>query len=126
MKTGYLLVMEQWEEVVKEIFKEYFLYAPIKQWGAVDYELIHLEKVPFIIYYHPRPVTPLKVFFLPIKQNVTLPPENEKRIILGIPSCDLHALQLLDTIYLDKLLPDTVNQKRRENTILIGSDGHFY
>jgi sulfhydrogenase subunit beta (sulfur reductase) len=125
MKTGYALVSEQWEEVVKQALQEFFVYAPIKQWGEVDYKLIRSADIPFIIYNYPRPLTPLKAFLLPIKENVTVQELNKKQIILGVPSCDLHALQLLDSIYLDKSLPDIIYQRRRENTLLFGSDCHF-
>ncbi len=41
---------------------------------------------------------------------------------MGIPSCDLKALDLLDEIYLDERYPDPVYKWHRENTILIGSE----
>jgi ferredoxin len=45
-------------------------------------------------------------------------------MILGIPSCDLVGLGLLDEIYLDKDFIDPYYASKRENTLLIGTDCH--
>ncbi|MBS0000380.1 MAG: 4Fe-4S dicluster domain-containing protein [Cyclobacteriaceae bacterium] len=124
MNTGHLLSRERWEEAVEGLIRDYKIYAPVNLWGHMDYERINPENVKQIVYNFPRPITPLKTFFLPVKQNVSQSTVNEKMVILGVPSCDLQALHLLDAIYLDEKLPDTVYKKRRENTILIGSDCH--
>jgi ferredoxin len=45
-------------------------------------------------------------------------------MIVGIPSCDLKGLDLLDEIYLDGNFPDPVYKRNREETILVGTDCH--
>jgi sulfhydrogenase subunit beta (sulfur reductase) len=124
MNTGHLLIREKWEEAVEGLIDDFKWYAPVSLWGHMDYTRINPGNIQQIIYNNPRPLTPLKTFFLPIKQNVSQTPAAEKMIIMGIPSCDLRALDLLDAIYLDEKLPDPVYKQRRENTILIGSDCH--
>ena len=124
MNTGHLLIRAKWEEAIARLIDEYKLYAPVNRWGHMDYARIDPGNIPEIIYNKPRPITPLKTFLLPIKQNVSKSTAGDKMIIMGIPSCDLQALDLLDAIYLDEKLPDSVYKKRRENTILIGSDCH--
>jgi sulfhydrogenase subunit beta (sulfur reductase) len=76
-----------------------------------------------ISYNIPKPATPLKSFFLPVKEDVTNPGDKEKpRIIIGVPNCDIEGLNLLDEIYLDKDYIDIFYSNRRNNTILISSD----
>jgi ferredoxin len=124
MNTGHLLNRGNWEEAVEGLIDEFRLYAPVNLWGHMDYTRINPGNIKQIIYNNPRPITPLKTFFLPVKQNVSKQPAAEKMIIMGIPSCDLRALDLLDAIYLDEKLTDPVYKKRRENAVLIGSDCH--
>jgi sulfhydrogenase subunit beta (sulfur reductase) len=49
-------------------------------------------------------------------------PAETQRIILGIPSCDLAALDILDNIYLEEPYIDPFYRQKREDTILIGTD----
>jgi ferredoxin len=85
--------------------------------------LITPESISKISYNIPKPATPLKSFFLPVKENVTSGNgTREPRIIIGIPNCDIEALNLLDEIYLDEEFTDIFYRNRRENTILIASD----
>jgi ferredoxin len=101
----------------------YNIYATISDEYSQDYELLTARKIPDITYNKPKPVTPLKSFFLPVKENVTSPRNPEKpRIILGTPNCDIVALDILDEIYLDENFNDIFYSQRRENTILISSD----
>jgi sulfhydrogenase subunit beta (sulfur reductase) len=88
-----------------------------------DYELVRPDDIKRISYNKPKPATPLKCFFLPVKENVTSENTIEKpRIILGIPNCDIEGLGILDEIYLDKEFNDIIYRKRREDTLLISSD----
>jgi sulfhydrogenase subunit beta (sulfur reductase) len=43
---------------------------------------------------------------------------------MGIPACDLAALDILDEIYLEKDYTDIYYRDRRQNSILIGTDCH--
>jgi len=45
--------------------------------------------------------------------------ESEEIVIFGVHSCDIHALKLLDKVYLDEY-PDKYYRLRRENTLIIG------
>jgi sulfhydrogenase subunit beta (sulfur reductase) len=81
------------------------------------------ETVPGVVYNKPKPVTPLKKFFLPIKENVTaVNHENRPVAIMGAPNCDVMALALLDKIYLDPDYYDPAYGERRERTTIITSD----
>jgi ferredoxin len=108
--------------VIEKMLPNYSIYAPLKENGNLDYELIDLENLSIISYNIPKPTTPLKTFFLPIKENLTteLQPEN-KRIIIGSPNCDIQGLKILDEIYLDKEYIDTSYKNKRDNTLLIAT-----
>jgi len=122
MKNYYSLLISDWNAVIENILPNYSLYAPIKDNGAIDYELIDLENIKNITYNIPKPTTPLKTFFLPIKENLTSGNNTkQKRIIIGTPNCDIQGLKILDEIYLDKDFIDTSYKEKRDNTLLIAT-----
>jgi sulfhydrogenase subunit beta (sulfur reductase) len=99
------------------------VYAPVENEFSCDYVKVDADTVPEIVYNKPKPVTPLKKFFLPVKENVTSEAEQPNPvIILGAPNCDVMALSFLDEIYLDQEYTDPAYRKRRENTTIISSD----
>jgi ferredoxin len=113
----------EWDKVIKDLLSSHDVFAPVSNEFGQDYECITAEDIPFIIYNKPKPVTSLKNFFLPVKENVTGERPGEKpRIIIGPPNCDIEGLALLDEIYLDKDFNDHFYRNRRENTLIIASD----
>jgi len=126
MPDSFLISDQNWDRILKELLIENELFAPLASDEALEYQLVGNEQdLSRIVYNHPKPTSPLKTFFLPVKENVTRDIGKEKpRIILGIPSCDLAGLGLLDEIYLQEPLVDPYYRARRENTLLIGTDCH--
>ncbi len=113
----------EWDKVIKNLLSSHDVFAPVSNEFGQDYEHITAEDIPFIIYNKPKPVTSLKNFFLPVKENVTGERQAEKpRIIIGPPNCDVEGLALLDKIYLDRDFNDPFYRNRRENTLIIASD----
>ena len=112
-----------WGGVVAQLLRDYTVYAPYYRWGHLDYQQVESATINQIVYFRAKPTTPLKAFFLPVKELVTKDngPE-EKRIVLGIPACDLRAVQLLDEIYHNDPFRDSYYAARREHTILIACD----
>lgn len=122
MKNYYSLLISDWEKAIGQLLEAYSIYAPVKNIDSIDYELINKEYIPEIIYNIPKPTTPLKTFFLPIKENLTSQGKlNSKRIIIGTPNCDIQGLGILDEIYLDKDYIDQAYKTKRDNTILIST-----
>ena len=121
MRT-YSISLKQWVENLSLVSAKYDVFAPIQKSDFPDYELITKNNIESISYNKAKPTTPLKAFMFPIKENVVKENKNKQRIIFGVPSCDLSALNLLDKIFLDKDFLDTYYKEKRENTILIGSD----
>lgn len=98
------------------------IYVPSGNINNREYKLF-ANDADDIVYNLPVPVTPLKSFFLPVKENVVIRKKNHnKKLIIGATSCDLKGLELLDEIYLDERFIDSTYKENRNNTILIGTD----
>ncbi|MFZ0280368.1 MAG: 4Fe-4S dicluster domain-containing protein [Bacteroidales bacterium] len=114
---------EEWDKTLERLLLSYSIFATVKNDFGLDYELLSPSNINKISYNKPKPATPLKSFFLPVRENVTSKVTPAKqRIILGVPNCDITGLKLLDEIYLDNDFTDPYYRDRRENTILISSD----
>jgi sulfhydrogenase subunit beta (sulfur reductase) len=114
---------EDWDNTLEHLLLSYSIFACVENEYGLDYESIRPADIRKISYNKPRPVTPLKSFFLPVRENVTSEQIQAKpRIIMGIPNCDIEGLGLPDEIYLDNEFSDIYYSKRRENTLLITSD----
>ena len=117
------ITKEEWDKTVEHLLLSFAIFASVENDYGLDYELIKPSDIRRISYNKPKPATPLKNFFLPVRENVTSEKVDQKpRIILGIPNCDIEGLGLLDEIYLDTDFEDIFYRKRRENTILIAAD----
>ena len=113
----------EWDEKLVQLLSSFEVYAPVENDFSCDYEKLVPESVPEVVYNKPKPVTPLKKFFLPVKENVTSESSPQRAVIvLGVPNCDVMAQSFLDLIYLDKEYPDPAYQERRDNTLIISSD----
>lgn len=113
----------EWDECIESLIQSHDIYAAVSDEFGQDYEILAPGDAPKIVYNKPKPATPLKTFFLPVRENVTSPGEMKKqRVIIGIPACDIAGLTLLDEIYLEGDFTDNFYKSRRENTVLISSD----
>lgn len=125
MSNYHSLSKQSWEKALSRMMKNYHIYAPLAWGESQDYERIDEDSISEIIYNHPKPASPLKTFFLPVKENVVnIEKSDKKKIIMGIPSCDLSGTNILDEMYLDNAFTDPTYNKNREESILIGSDCH--
>jgi len=119
----YFIDRKKWDKKLEELLESHYVFAPVPNEFSLDYEVLTPSMIPLISYNKPKPASPLKIFFTPVKENVTASIKSEKpRIIIGAPNCDIEALGILDEIYLDESFEDIFYRKRRENTLLIGSD----
>jgi ferredoxin len=114
---------KDWDERLFQLLSSYDIYAPVSNEFSCDYIKVDPETLPEIVYNKPKPVTPLKKFFLPVKENVTSESAPSKPVVvLGAPNCDVMALAFLDEIYLDEEYADPAYRRRRENTIIVSAD----
>jgi ferredoxin len=113
----------EWDERLFQLLSSHDLYAPVENGFSMDYIKLDGESIPEIIYNKPKPVTPLKSFFLPVKENVTeTKAEARPAVIIGAPNCDVMALAFLDQIYMDKDYNDPAYGMRRNRSTIISSD----
>ncbi len=120
---SFQISLTDWQKALQELSESYKIYAAVNNGNSIDYEIINNDNLKDIIYNTPKPATPLKSFFLPAKENVVINKKfHKKNIIIGIPSCDLVGVGLLDEIYLDKDFVDPYYKNARDNSILIGTD----
>ena len=125
MNAVFVVPLSTWNTLLTELLEDYEVFAPLAFGENIEYEKLTEHTLPEIIYNRPKPTSPLKTFFLPVKENVVAPRKSEmKRIIIGAPACDLSGLSILDEIYLDKEYTDPNYSKHRENTLLFGFDCH--
>ena len=113
----------EWDEKLNQLLSSLDLYAPVENDFSCDYVKLDMDTIPEISYNKPKPVTPLKNFFLPVKENVTAPVNGSlPLVVLGSPNCDVMALAFLDQIYLDQEYYDPAYGARRERTTIISFD----
>lgn len=124
MQSIFDIDKSSWNSILSRLLREYTIYAPFRFDPHLDYSVVTENTLNDIVYNHPKPSTPLKTFFLPIRENVTQPIWEQKRIVMGVPACDLNALSILDEIYLGNDYIDPNYSFYRENTLLIGCDCH--
>ena len=114
---------EDWHHSLEKLLLTSDIFVPVKDEYSLDYEPFRLDEADHISYNNPKPSTPLKNFFLPVRENVSASVDGRKpRIIIGAPNCDIEALMLLDEIYLDETFTDPYYRQRRNNTTLISFD----
>ena len=120
---SFQISLTDWQKALQKLSDSYQVYATVNNGNSIDYEIVDSENINDIIYNTPKPATPLKSFFLPVKENVVINKKfHKKNLIIGVPSCDLAGVSLLDEIYLDKDFVDPYYKNARDNSILIGTD----
>ena len=119
----YAITKKEWDKALEQLLAFETIYAVLENKYTLDYEVITPDNIGSVIYNKPKPATPLKNFFLPVKENLTSANIGENPVvIIGSPNCDMEGLNILDEIYLDKDFPDPAYRLRREQTIIITAD----
>jgi ferredoxin len=114
---------EEWDKAIEQLLLSYTILAAVDNEFGIDYEIVDPGNINRISYNKAKPASPLKTFFLPVKENLTSGAAMKKpRLIIGAPNCDIQALKILDEIYLDSDFIDLSYKDKRENTILISVD----
>jgi sulfhydrogenase subunit beta (sulfur reductase) len=115
--------LEEWQNLIRTLTTDLNVFAPVRKNGHIDYSLMDESTTNEIVYNEAKPASPLKIFFLPVKLNVTAAADYSKQtLIIGAPACDIEGLKLLDAIYLDEKFPDGIYLERRNNSLIIASD----
>ncbi len=103
------------------------VYGPVQR--DVPYEFKEITDPKDLILNYNRTMIPPKTFFVKLNEQLfefdevegkyldTV--EVEKIVLLGVHSCDIYALRLMDRIYMDEN-PDLYYTARRNNAIIVG------
>ena len=74
MNNLFKISRDEWFRLIQALsVSSYNIYAPVRKNGGIDYTIINDENKDEIVYNEAKPATPLKMFFLPVKLNVTEP-----------------------------------------------------
>lgn len=107
---------------LKKLTQDFLVYFPVK----TGKEIFFTSDQSLIDHFHPGlPQTPPKEFFLPPEENLSCDnhvqdlPHKKPIILFGLHPFDIHALTILDKIFL-KNNSDFYYKRRRENTFIVG------
>lgn len=130
---AFFVPFEKFRQLVNTLLEEYVVIGPVRKQDTTSFEII--ENVDELnLDYEGHTKIPPKKFFLPPREilftyrinekNVVIEDNlevlrNEKRILIGIHSCDIHSLLIMDKIFIGEF-QDPYYRARRENTIIIG------
>lgn len=118
---------EQMPSLINTWLEQSVVIAPVRQGSVVVFQqLTKAEQAELSFLLNSR--TPVKGFFLPqsevmfrVEQGLftSTAEEVKPQIILGLRSCDLQALRVLDGVFLSESQPDPYWAKKRESTTLV-------
>jgi len=104
------------------------VYGPVKI-GESTYDFREVESLSEIDLTYTRTMIPPKKFFIKPKETIfnfdeeklefKEPSIRETIVLLGVHPCDINALKILDSIYMDET-PDKYYIQRRESSFIIG------
>lgn len=106
--------------LVQALSREYNIYFPDEKLEYQKYDPRKPGKINFDLI---RPITPLKSFFFVNNELLFLKDKpKQSNMLLGVKSCDLKALKILDRMFLEGVLADPFYEYHRKNTVIISSD----
>ena len=137
---GYKLSLENMNKALKELSKDYMIYAPKLFEGKGIYSDTdrirygEVERVEDIVfdqkshYSFKEALTPItETLFYFTEDEVKEADKPDRGALIFLRSCDLHSLKRLDEIYLNNKYEDYYYKRLRENTkfILMGCESSF-
>lgn len=129
---GYILDSNDMNQVLETLKKEYLIYAPkvfcgggrLSDTDCVRYaeinsveEIIFDRKSDYSFKEVLLPVSETLFFFT--EESVTEASARKKGAVIFVRSCDVHALERLDEMYLKNGAPDYYYQRLRERTLIV-------
>ncbi|MCF2137110.1 MAG: 4Fe-4S dicluster domain-containing protein [Candidatus Thorarchaeota archaeon] len=114
------------QEFIESLNKFGTIYGPVKKDGVLKYDRV--EAFDEVVFDGERPMIPIKKLFHPKKFDMFhfdkdgFTPDYssiEKRVIIGVPPCEIHSLLRLDEIFMERPV-DPYYAKQRENSAIIG------
>lgn len=117
---------EEWAQFVQTLCGNYKVFGPTSKGAGFTFQEIKDAK-DLRLDYQTTVLPPKKLLHQPFETmfhftmdgNVThAHPEDDKQILLGVHPCDVHAIAILDKVYMDEY-PDPHYKQKRGNTIII-------
>jgi len=121
----YYLSKDSLKRLINILLEENTVHTLRENNGDLDYGVLTRDDLESteIIYSKYRAIQPIKSFFSLFSEDVTADKtDTRKRIIIGVKTCDLNALAVMDKMFMEGEFIDTYYKGRRENTIIISSD----
>jgi formate hydrogenlyase subunit 6/NADH:ubiquinone oxidoreductase subunit I len=122
-----ILQKQDLHRFIERLLAQYRVAAPTRYNGGFAFDLIH-DPVNLQLEY-PTTILPPKKYLLPPQEIlfefnkdedgvVHSPQPDRPTVIFGVHTCDLHAIQLLDTVFSNGH-PDSIYMERRKNTLIV-------
>ncbi len=117
---------EKFPEFVELIKSKGKLFGPVKQKEKYSFE--EIKDFSELDFDYQRTIISPKKFITPAKYSTLrfvkfgqteVLPDDEPQIVMGVHPCDIHAIKILDRLFLGNI-KDPYYAKRRENLIIIG------
>ncbi len=108
------------KQFLQKLSEDYNIVAPVARKKGRK-EVVEYSNVDDFdnIDYDNQPDTSPKGFFIPQNEKLAKTNKNnEKNILFGVRSCDIEALKVLDSVFLDEDYVDEYYKNMRENTIV--------
>jgi len=121
------------DRLARSLAKTYKVFAPVKSGENRFYKRIRDEGLEGTILAEIRAVEPVKSFYFPSRAKVAeyfSPEDIEKKekpvALLGVKSCDLASLKIMDYVYNQEPFKDPLYISKREEGLIISSDCTSY
>lgn len=115
------------KELLRGLAERYKLLAPKEVEEKLHFEPVKLEGDEELILGTHRPAEPLKAFIYPFRELVAghpapVEPSPKPMALIGVKSCDLNSLKVLDAIFDTEEFRDPFYRAQRDSALLISSD----
>ncbi|MCB4790867.1 MAG: 4Fe-4S dicluster domain-containing protein [Elusimicrobia bacterium] len=122
----YYITTSDWESFLCRLAEGFSLYGLRAVEEKLFWEEVAPDRVNEITVNRYRALQPVKSFFFPVKEEVTLAPKEKKVALLGVKECDIEHLKTMDAIFIGGALVDPYYAVRRGDTFIISCDCDDY
>ncbi len=128
-KDAFVIEKNQFSSWLKKLQESFQLIGPVEKEGHFVFSLIE-EVNDLVMDYDTTMLGPRKFIFLPEEKICTIYQKDQGftikkvqdvpgQLLIGVHSCDLHAILVLDKVFLLKSFQDHNYRLRRENTLIM-------
>jgi ferredoxin len=128
----YFITEEQWREFIRRLNENHPVIYPVRREDEYHFDFAGKGSSPGTAFNRFRCVQPLKSLLFEARRSVggyfrgegepKAGAREEQTVIVGAKACDLHALRVLDYVFLKEPIQDPFYASRRDRTFIIASD----